>query len=42
MEAVNSEANELDLALSPDGRELFLSSGRGGVHQLYRATRSCD
>jgi hypothetical protein len=42
IEAVNREANELDLALGPDGRELFLSSGRSGVHQLYRATRSCE
>jgi hypothetical protein len=41
--AVNSEANELDLALGPDGRELFFSSSRGGAgQQLYRATRSCN
>jgi hypothetical protein len=40
--AVNSAGNELDLALSPDGRELFFSSSRDGTQRLYRATRSCE
>jgi len=39
---VNSDADELDPALGPDGRELFFSSSRGGSYQLYRALRSCD
>jgi len=39
---VNSGALELDLGLSPDGRELFFSSSREGSQQLYRAVRICD
>jgi hypothetical protein len=40
--AINSGGNDLDLALSPDGRELFFSSSRDGAQRLYRATRSCE
>jgi hypothetical protein len=40
--AINSARDELDLALGPDGQELFFSSARDGTYQLYRATRGCD
>jgi Tol biopolymer transport system component len=40
--AINSDGDELDLALGPDGQELFFSSSRDGTYQLYRATRGCD
>jgi hypothetical protein len=38
---INSAADELDLALAPDGQALFFSSSRGGAYQLYRAERGC-
>jgi len=41
LEVVNSEAGDLDLALTADGSELFFSSSRSGPQQIYRARRSC-
>jgi hypothetical protein len=41
--AVNTEWDELDLALSPDGRELFFTSNRDtDDYRLHRATRGCE
>jgi hypothetical protein len=40
--AVNSGGDELDLALGPDGQDLFFASSREEGYQLYRAARSCD
>ena len=42
LEVVNSEAGDLDLALTADGSELFFSSSRSGLQQIYRALRSCE
>ncbi len=39
---LNSEVDELDPQLSPDGSELFFASSRDGAFQLFRATRQCD
>jgi Tol biopolymer transport system component len=41
MPVLNSPGEELDLALSNDERELFLSSNRDGIHQLWRSVRAC-
>lgn len=46
LEHLNSPAPEIDVALSPDGAELFFSSGRSapggtGARQLFRAVRDC-
>jgi hypothetical protein len=40
--AINSDRDELDLALGPDGQDLIFSSSRDGTYQLYRAARGCD
>ena len=40
--SINTDADELDLALGPDGQELFFASNRDGSYQLYRARRGCD
>lgn len=43
---VNSAANDMNVALSADGRELFFSSERGAgttpPHLLWRSIRSCQ
>lgn len=39
---LNGTADELDPQLSPDGRELFFSSSRQGVFQLFRSLRQCQ
>jgi hypothetical protein len=40
---VNSDGDELDLALGADGQELFFTSNRGGGdYRLYRAGRGCE
>jgi len=43
---VNSDANDMNVALSADGRELFFSSDRGTAstppHLLWRSIRSCQ
>ena len=40
---INSPDDELDLALGPDGQELFFTSSRGGRgYQLFRARRGCE
>ena len=41
LDALNSDASELDLMLSSDDRELFFASNRGGRSALYRAERGC-
>jgi len=38
---LNSPADDLDPQLSPDGRELFFASSRGGTFQLFRSVREC-
>jgi hypothetical protein len=40
--AINSDRDELDLALGADGQDLIFSSSRDGTYQLYRAARGCD
>jgi hypothetical protein len=40
--AINGGGDELDIALGPDGQDLFFASSRDGGYQLYRAARSCD
>jgi hypothetical protein len=42
LDSVNSFGDELDLALTLDGTELFFSSERAGVYQIYRSSRSCQ
>lgn len=43
MEGLNSFLDDLDLALSSDGQELFFSSARSdGLQQIYRSTRTCQ
>lgn len=39
---LNSDVDELDPQLSPDGLELFFASAREGGFQLFRASRECD
>jgi Tol biopolymer transport system component len=39
---LNSAAKDGDAMLSPDGLELFFSSERNGINQLFRAVRQCD
>jgi Tol biopolymer transport system component len=39
---LNSDSDELDPQLSPDGLELFFASSREGSFQLFRASRECD
>jgi len=39
--ALSSAGDEIDLALSPDARELFFTSSRDVDYQLYRAERAC-
>jgi WD40-like Beta Propeller Repeat len=39
--ALSSPGDEIDLALSPDGRELLFTSSRDGEYVLYRAERAC-
>jgi len=41
VEGLNSTANDLDPTLSRDDKELFFTSSRSGVNQLYRLVRSC-
>lgn len=38
--AVNSDASDIDAALSVDGMELFFSSSRGGQPELWRSARA--
>jgi hypothetical protein len=41
--AINGPDDELDLALAPDGQELFFASSRGGAsYRLFRARRGCE
>jgi hypothetical protein len=43
IESVNSSLDDLDLALSSDGQELFFSSARSeGLQQIYRSNRVCQ
>jgi hypothetical protein len=43
LQAVNSSARDIDVALSADETELFFSSNRDGGHfQLYRSVRTCQ
>jgi hypothetical protein len=43
IESVNSPLDDLDLALSSDGQELFFSSARSeGLQQIYHASRTCQ
>jgi Tol biopolymer transport system component len=39
---LNTDSDELDPQLSPDGLELFFASSREGSFQLFRAARECD
>jgi hypothetical protein len=39
---LNSPGEDLDLSLSSTERELFFSSNRDGIHELFRATRECQ
>jgi hypothetical protein len=39
---LNSGAAELDVSLSSDDTELFFSSSRRGVNELWRSARSCS
>jgi hypothetical protein len=40
---INGPADELDLALGPDGQGLFFTSSRdGGQYRLFRARRGCE
>ena len=42
LDVLDTSANELDPAFSPDGRELYFASNRQGEDSaLYRASRSC-
>jgi Tol biopolymer transport system component len=42
LDQLNSDVDDLDPQLSPDGLELFFASSRAGGFQLFRATRQCD
>lgn len=41
LQQLNTNEQELDPALSPDGFELFFSSTRNGAAQLFRSARIC-
>ena len=41
VDGLNTGANELDVMLSSDDRELFFASTRSGRSELYRAERGC-
>jgi hypothetical protein len=42
MPGLNSPSDELDVSLSSNERELFLSSDRDGVPELWRSVRACQ
>jgi hypothetical protein len=42
LSALNSPANDQDVALSSDDTELFFASSRRGASELWRTQRRCQ
>jgi hypothetical protein len=41
-DGLSSSSDDTNVNLSPDGREIFISSARSGSQELWVATRECD